>query len=149
MVCSICAFTMLFAIGEASLYLVLLAVFILGLGAGGGDVIAPSIQADVIDYDEYLTGERKEGAYIAIWNFVRKAAGGITAGITGFVLEFSGYVPNADEQSETVRFAMLALLGLVPAACFAIGVVLFSRFSLNQQEHAAVVGAIRERGDKA
>ena len=32
--------------------------------------IGPSIKGDVIDYDEYLTGERKEGTYFAAANFV-------------------------------------------------------------------------------
>lgn len=145
MLCSTTAFVMIFLLGEGSIAGVLVAVFILGMGSGGGDVIAPSIQADVIDYDDYLTGERKEGAYIAIWNFVRKSAGGITAGITGFALEFSGYVPNADEQTEWVKWTMLALLGLLPAFCYGIGIALFSRFGLNEEEHARVVAAIAER----
>ena len=139
------AFTTLFLVQENSVFLILFVVTCLGVGLGGGDVIAPSIQADVIDYDDYLTGERKEGAYIAIWNFVRKAAGGVTAGITGFALEASGYVPNADEQTEAVKITILALMGLLPAACYAVGILLFWRFRLNREEHAKVIAAIHER----
>jgi Na+/melibiose symporter-like transporter len=39
----------------------------------------------VIDYDELVTGERKEGAYFALWNFAQKSASGITLMVTGFV----------------------------------------------------------------
>ncbi len=110
-------------------------------------MIEPSIQADVIDYDEYLTHERKEGAYTAIWNFIRKGAAGLTAGITGFALQASGYVPNADEQSEVVKVTLLALVGLLPAACYLFGALLFSRFGLNQAEHARVVEELRARAE--
>ena len=44
--------------------------FVCGLGAGAG-WMAPSIQSDVIDYDEYLTGKRKEGTFCG-WNLVLK-----------------------------------------------------------------------------
>jgi Na+/melibiose symporter-like transporter len=30
-----------------------------GLGGGTGAVLAPSIQADIIDYDEFTTGNRE------------------------------------------------------------------------------------------
>jgi GPH family glycoside/pentoside/hexuronide:cation symporter len=139
------AFIALFFVQEGAVFLILFVVFALGVGLGGGDVIAPSIQADVIDYDDYMTGERKEGAYIAIWNFIRKAGGGVTAGITGFALQSSGYLPNADEQTEAVKATILALMGLLPALCYAIGIVLFWRFAFNRAEHAEVIEAIQER----
>ena len=124
-------------------------VFLLGLGGGCGQIVAPSIQADVIDYDEYLTGERKEGAYTAVWNFIRKAAAGVTAGITGFALEYSGYIPNAAEQTESVKMVLLALMGLLPGLCFGVGAFLFMRFSLNEAEHRRVVEALRVRASGA
>ena len=110
-----------------------------------GDV---AILADVIDYDEYLTGERKEGAYTAVWNFIRKAAAGVTAGITGFALEYSGYIPNAAEQTESVKMVLLALMGLLPGFCFGVGAFLFMRFSLNEEEHRRVVDILRVRAEQ-
>jgi GPH family glycoside/pentoside/hexuronide:cation symporter len=146
MCCLAVAYTGLFFVAGKSYALLFGVVFLLGVGGGCGQVVGPAIQADVIDYDEYLTGERKEGAYTAIWNFVRKSAGGLTAGITGFVLEYQGYVPNADEQSEGVMISILALMSLLPAACYALGTLLFSRFSLNEAEHARVIAVLADRG---
>ena len=67
----------------------ILAVFA-GLAAGCGGTIGPSVQGDVIDYDEHRTGERKEGSYFAAWNFVYKSAFGIMLALTGFVLDSVG-----------------------------------------------------------
>ncbi|NRA03303.1 MAG: MFS transporter [Myxococcales bacterium] len=138
-------YSAIFFTSESSFGVLFLVIFLLGLGGGCGAVVAPAIQADVIDYDEYLTGERKEGAYTAIWNFIRKSAAGVTAGITGFVLQYAGYVPNAPEQSEAVQTAILALIGLLPAACYAIGTLMFMRFGLNEREHEEIIKVLRQR----
>lgn len=134
----------MFFIEEGRYALIFGVVALLGLGGGCGSVVGPAIQADVIDYDEYQTGERKEGAYVAIWNFVRKAAAGVTAMMTGFVLQAVGFEPNV-EQSENTKLAMRALIGLLPAVCYAFGTLIFLRFGLNEREHAALQRELEQR----
>ena len=124
-------------------YIIVAAVFA-GLAAGCGGTIAPSIQSDVIDYDEYVTGERKEGSYFAAWSFVFKGATGVMLGLTGFVLDFSGFVPN-QPQTMTVQIAMVTLYGLFPLVCYVIGAWLFSRFRLDEAEHARIRAALDAR----
>ena len=87
----------------------ILAVFA-GLAAGCGGTIGPSVQGDVIDYDEHRTGERKEGSYFAAWNFVYKSAFGIMPALTGFVLDLSGFVPK-QEQTMTTQVWMVGSTG--------------------------------------
>jgi len=121
-------------------WITLMAVFA-GLANGCGGTIGPSVTGDVIDYDEHLTGERKEGAYFAAWNFVQKGALGVMLLLTGFVLEFSGFVPNED-QTMTVKLAMVTLYGLFPLVCYAIGAAMFSRFKLDEKAHAEIRTAL-------
>ena len=121
--------------------LILLLAFVCGVGAGSGAVMAPSIQSDVIDYDEYLTGKRKEGTYFASWNLVFKTATGITFMITGFVLGASGFVPNQD-QTENAKFAILFLYALFPFCCYLIGGLILTRFSLNESAHQKIRHAL-------
>lgn len=124
-------------------YIMVFAVFA-GLAAGCGGTIAPSIQSDVIDYDELTTGERKEGSYFAAWNFVFKSAMGVMLLLTGFVLEFSGFVPN-QEQTMQVKVAMVTLYGLFPLVCYMIGAWLFRRFSLDEAAHAEIRRVLDQR----
>ncbi len=145
MICLAIGYTLLFFASEENFVFMFFVVFLLGVGGGCGAVIAPSIQADVIDYDEYVTGERKEGAYTALWNFIRKGAAGLTAGITGLALQASGYAPNAETQSEVVKITLRALVGLLPAVCYVFGAILFSRFALNEVEHMGIVKELRTR----
>ncbi len=116
---------------------IIVCAFFAGLANGCGGTMGPSVQGDVIDYDEHLTGERKEGAYFAAWNFVQKGALGLMLLLTGFVLEFSGFVPNV-EQTMTVKMAMVTLYGMFPLVCYAIGAYLFSKFTLDETAHAEI-----------
>lgn len=119
-----------------SIYISVAAVFA-GLAAGCGGTLSPSVQGDVIDYDELMTGERKEGSYFAAWNFVYKSGIGVMLLLTGFVLQFSGFVPN-QPQTMTVQVAMVTLYGLFPLVCYLIGALLFSRFELDEAAHADI-----------
>jgi GPH family glycoside/pentoside/hexuronide:cation symporter len=115
----------------ARLWLIMILAGFAGLAAGCGGTIGPSVQGDVIDYDEYVTGERKEGSYFAAWNFVYKSALGIMLLMTGFALEFSGFVPNQAQTME-VQLVMVGLYGLFPLVCYLVGAALFSRFKLDE-----------------
>lgn len=118
--------------------------FLCGFFAGCGAVVQPAIQADVIDYDELTTGDRKEGAYLAVWNLVRKSSASLCALITGLVLQSAGFEPN-QVQSEGTVDAIRAIFGLLPAACYLAGGMLFARFSFNEAEHRAARAAIDGR----
>lgn len=142
------AYTGMFWIDVGGVTLLWILPLLLGIGGGCGAVVAPSIQADVIDWDELATGERKEGAYLAVWNLVRKGAAAITPFLAGLALSVTGYVPN-EPQSETTQQVMLALLGLLPGVSYAIGTLFFLRFQLNEREHAEVLLALKERGAAA
>ena len=116
-----------------------------GMAAGCGGAIGPSVKGDVIDYDEYLTGERKEGSYFAALNFVFKSATGIMLLVTGFVLQFSGFIPNQPQTME-VKIALISLYGLVPLVFYSLGAyLLHKRFTFGEKEHAAIKQQIKER----
>ncbi|MEE4300526.1 MAG: glycoside-pentoside-hexuronide (GPH):cation symporter [Pseudomonadales bacterium] len=128
--------------GDHTMTYVLAAV--VGAAAGCGNVIAPSVQSDIVDWDEWKTGERKEGGYFAGFNFVQKSAAGVTIMLTGFVLQLAGYVPNV-EQTEASQLAIRSLYALFPLTCYLIGAILFLRFSLGEAEHDLIRGELEAR----
>jgi len=105
--------------------------FFAGLAAGCGGMIGPSVQSDIVDYDELVSGERKEGSYFAAWNFVQKSAVGVMLLLTGFVLQFSGFVPNAAQTLE-VKIAIVGLYGFFPLVCYFVGAFMFAKFRLDE-----------------
>ena len=44
---------------EIKTLVIFVLAFFAGLSAGCGGTIAPSVQGDIVDYDEMMTGERK------------------------------------------------------------------------------------------
>ncbi len=144
MIVTMLAFAGFFFLPERVSVWVFLLAGLLGLAGGCGAVVAPSINADIVDWDEMQTGERKEGAYLALWNFVRKAAGGLTAVLAGFALSLANFEPNV-EQTDEVKLVIRVLFSIVPATCYLIGAILFARFTFNEKEHAEVRRLLDER----
>lgn len=145
---SVFGFALLFFAVDSSSLVIWIAPPLLGAAGGCAAIIAPSIQADVIDWDEYTTGQRKEGAYLAVWNFTRKAASAATALIVGAVLQATAFAPNLEQTGE-VQLAIRALIGLLPAACYLLGIVFFVRFSFNEQEHQVVRQILDQRKSRS
>ena len=105
-----------------------------GALTGAGAVAGPSLKADVVDWDEARTGERKEGTYFATWNFAQKAAAGVAIWIVGTTLALTGYIPNA-QQTQEVLNGMRMLASSLPVALHAVAALLVFRFSLDEAAH--------------
>ncbi len=145
MVCSITGFLGILSVGEGDWLVTLVQVLLIGVGTSISLVIGPSVQADVVDYDELQTGERKEGAYVAVWNFMRKAGAALSMSLGLFVIGLTGYDPLADRQSDLVVSSIRAMAGVVPALAFTVGALVFARFGLSEAEHRRVRAEIAAR----
>jgi GPH family glycoside/pentoside/hexuronide:cation symporter len=116
----------------------------IGLAHGAVRVLPLSIQADVMDWDELRTGERKEGTYVAAWNLAAKAAAGIGVACCGALLAGAGFVPGAPASAET-QTAMRLAGSLLPAAAYGIATWLLAGFALDEAAHHRIRSAIEER----
>ena len=125
--------------GDAGIYGVL--VFLSGIGFGATLAIPSAIQADVIDYDELLTGERREGQYIGLWSISKKfaAAIGIGAGLT--ILGLAGYTPNSEQPPE-VLFSLRVLYALVPSLCNFAAILIAFAYPISSRIHGDIREAI-------
>ncbi|MEJ2132525.1 MAG: MFS transporter, partial [Gammaproteobacteria bacterium] len=104
-------------------------------------ILGPSIQADVVDYDELETGQRKEGAYFAAWNLASKAAAGVAIAISGVALTVSGFQPNV-EQSEGPLLTIRLLFAGLPLLFSALAAGLLFWFRLDERAHAEIRAAL-------
>ena len=128
--------------GDAAIYGIL--VFISGIGFGATLAIPSAIQADVIDYDELLTGERREGQYIGLWSIAKKLAAAVGIGVGLPILGLAGYVPNA-EQPESVVLALRTLYALVPSVCNIVAFVIALAYPIDVEVHREIRQAIYNR----
>ncbi|MFP8880349.1 MAG: MFS transporter, partial [Myxococcota bacterium] len=115
-----------------------------GFFVGCGMMVGNSILADVIDWDELETGERKEGAYSAAWGFAIKTANAIVIVAVSAALQFSDFRPN-EEQTEGTLLMFRVFNGGIPLVMFLLGAFWFRRFELNESEHAEIRAELDRR----
>ena len=128
--------------GDAAIYGVL--VFLSGIGFGATLAIPSAIQADVIDYDELLTGERREGQYIGLWSISKKFAAAVGIGTGLAMLGMAGYTPNA-EQPAAVQMTLRVLYALVPSLCNVVAIIIACAYPISGRMHAEIRKAIVQR----
>jgi GPH family glycoside/pentoside/hexuronide:cation symporter len=133
-----------FFVGAGDVALICVLLVFAGLSSGCGGAVGPSILADVIDYDEYVSGERKEGAYSAAQGFAIKAAHALIILVTGLALQLSGFEPNVD-QGPAAELAIRGLFAGAPFTMFGLAAVLFGRFQLDHREHARIRAELDQR----
>lgn len=140
----------LFWVGEGQLHATLAILVWAGATFGVRLFLAPAMQADVIDYDELLTGKRREAQYGALWSIMTKFAVIPSASVPLAILASLGFEPNV-EQSGTVRLAISGIFALLPAATsfVAFGIAIF--FPIDEKIHRAIVAGIEahRRGETA
>jgi GPH family glycoside/pentoside/hexuronide:cation symporter len=76
--------------GTAGPVEMLLPAILLGVGMGCDMVVPAAIGAEVIDHDELVSGERKEGVYTAIGGLVTKVASAFGIARAGCALQWAG-----------------------------------------------------------
>ena len=59
-------------LSEGSVSLMIAGALVAGSASGCGSTLGMALKADVIDWAEHATGERKEGAYFAAWTLSRR-----------------------------------------------------------------------------
>jgi len=128
--------------------LIYLIAFVAGMGFSGQWVFPWSMIPDVIEYDQYQTGERREGIYYGIWALLQKFTNAFGLAVSGWALAWFGYVANA-EQTPQALFGIRLFFSLVPALLLLITLPMLVRFPITRQSHAEMLEKLRQRGEVA
>lgn len=141
-----------FLVGEGDLWAMCALICFTAAGSVCASVMGSAILADVIDWDEFATGERKEGTYYAGYTLLYKSSSGVMAMVAGSALSAVEFAPNQVQDSDT-QLVIRALVTLVPGAFILMGALLLTRFRLTEGEHARIkrelglrAGEVRQDG---
>lgn len=130
-------------------WLMLINTAFIGAGYAGLWLMIPSMQVDVVDYDELKTGERREGSYASIFSWVLKLSFVIGFLISGPVIELTGFDANLNEnQAEGVYEIMRIGYIVIPVVALIIAVVLLKAFPITAQKAAEIRVQLEERRGK-
>jgi GPH family glycoside/pentoside/hexuronide:cation symporter len=132
---------LMFLLGPGDMMWLFILICWAGIGFGAGLFLTPSMQADVIDYDELYTGKRREAQYTAFWSMLPKFIAIPSAAIPIAILASLGYIPNAI-QSPSVVLAIRAIFALTPATCSILSFLIARKFPITQKIHNDILNGI-------
>ena len=96
-------------------------------------ILISSVIADVIDYDELETGQRREGSFAACQSWITKVGIALGVGSSGWILQFTGFDSKLPAQSEHAIFMIRILLSSIPVLGLFIALLVVLRFPLTEQ----------------
>jgi GPH family glycoside/pentoside/hexuronide:cation symporter len=146
MAIQVVGFAATFAAGPGDSAYLIACLVAVGLGSSGGLVLGMSVLADTVDYGELQSGERKEALHYAAINIARKLSFASVSAVVGVAMQWIGYVPNANQNPETL-WGMSALFAGIPALALFVAMALLTRFRLDETEHARVRTELDARHD--
>ena len=132
-----------FLTGEGNTIFYLAAI--VGLGFSSQWVCPHSMMPDVIEQDELVTGERREGIYFGMNATAGKITGALGSAICGWGLKLGGYVEGGAEQAASALTAIRGMFALIPALLLLVCVPLLIRYPITRESHAQVLKQLEER----
>jgi GPH family glycoside/pentoside/hexuronide:cation symporter len=122
--------------------LVYVIAVVAGMGFSAQWVCPWSMLPDVIEYDQVRTGERREGIFYGMWNFITKFTNAFGIAVAGWALALFGYVANV-AQTEQARLGIRLFFGPVPALVILISLPLLVWYPITRASHAELLERLR------
>jgi glycoside/pentoside/hexuronide:cation symporter, GPH family len=117
---------------------------LLGFAAGAGVIGFWAMMPDTVEYGQWKSGVRAEGAIFGIVSLIQKGGLGIAAGVLGELLGYVGYRANVAQTPETLAAMKLIMIG-TPLLCALIALAFVSTYPLDGRTHGRIVKILARR----
>lgn len=118
----------------------------LGSGLQLGTVTV--VLADVVDYGEYKLGTRNESVIFSIQTLLVKFSSALGALFTGFILDMTGYVPDAVQSMATLNGIRIIMIGL-PIIFVIVSFIIYKKYYiLNTQYMTRIMNILSLRKEE-
>jgi GPH family glycoside/pentoside/hexuronide:cation symporter len=117
---------------------------LVGLGFAGGMYLIPLMNGDIMDYDEHVTGQRREGMYAGINSFITKPAISLGQAVLIMVMNAYGYDPALAKGAQSQQAETGILLGwaFVTGALLIISFLVLHYYPLAGKEWEKIKAAL-------
>jgi Na+/melibiose symporter-like transporter len=122
----------------------LLPAFITGWGMQGVWLMTATMNADVCDEDELVTGHRREGMYGAVFALEQKIAFGVASGLGGLLAVRCGYTSGAPKSPEVLVTLKHAFI-ITQVAFLVLAAVVIAFYPLTRARQREVRRLLDER----
>jgi len=107
--------------------------------------IIPSMIADICDFDELQTGQRREGMYSATFSWLLKVGVTIAMALSGWLINVAGIVDSAEIQTPEALRNMRILFTVLPSIFVIIGGLFIIRYPIREKDAEAVKEQLAQR----
>lgn len=126
----------------------LLPIAIVGFGAGASYLGFWSMMPDTVEFGEWKSGVRSEGAVFGFVSLIQKGALGLAAAMLGELLSAIGYRANEVQSAETLQMMRVIMVGGAGGlAILAATAIAF--YPIDKRMHGRLVAAIATRKRRA
>ena len=122
--------------GQSMIIYILAAI--VGLGFSAQWVCRHSMIPDVIEYDELLTGERREGLFYGINGTAGKVTGALASAVCGWGLELGKYIEvlgPGQVQPDSALLAIRIMFAIIPAVFLMICIPMLLKYPIDRKKH--------------
>ena len=127
-------------------YLMLVNGAFLGISFAGLWTMLPTMQTDVVDYDELKTGARREGSFASVYSVILKL--GFCAGyiLFGPLLEMTGFDAALEEgqSKETLNHLRLGFV-FIPVVTVALAIAILRFFPIDRSKANEIRASLEAR----
>ena len=116
-----------------------------GIGVSAVHVLTWAMIPDAVEVDELQNGARHEGMFYALVSLMKKVAVSIALPVTLLVLDWSGFMSNAPQQTVSAVWAIRIMIGPVPSVLLLGGILFAMYYPLTREAHAEVRESIEAR----
>ena len=113
---NVCFVPTLFLIPPGNVLIAALVLTFLGMNVGIPNVLYRSIMADIGDYDEVHSGQRRTGLFYALLTLTAKVGSAIAIGVSYWALDLIGFDPTGANTANTLSHLNLLYVS-VPFFC--------------------------------
>ncbi len=140
----------LFGVQPGQTTLLFLLAVTAGVGVATAYLVPWSMIPDVIEWDEWQTGQRREGIFYALMVFLQKVGLALALFGVGQALEWSGFVQPIPGQPEplqpaTALWTIRVMIGPLPALVLGLGLVFAYHYPITRAKHAEILLRLAER----
>jgi glucuronide carrier protein len=132
---------------SGNLVVALVALFVVGAGMALLNNMTWALEADTVEYGEFKTGIRTEGATYAAFSFTRKVGQAIGAAVASYALAWAGYngklKGTGTAQSPDVLNRMQHAAGVLPALFFLAAILIMATYPLTESRFREIVAGIQ------
>jgi len=115
-------------------WLIMIPAPLIAFGFGGLFTLAPAMMADVVDYDETNSHERREGMFGSIFWWVVKLGQAVAIAGGGLILNMTGFdVALAEQSADAIQYMRL-FDAFIPAIASIIAIWVIASYSLTEEK---------------